>query len=90
MLEKAMQSNMIFPDRLLPRCPGERTGRISERLQDRPDTVGSRQYTRVLALAGGLPIKVGVEIVGAVGVSGTPGKDDDCSQACAFVVRSAE
>jgi uncharacterized protein GlcG (DUF336 family) len=35
----------------------------------------------VLALAGGLPIKVGDEIVGAVGVSGTPGKDDDCSQA---------
>jgi uncharacterized protein GlcG (DUF336 family) len=52
-----------------------------KRLQDRPDTVGSRQYTRVLALAGGLPIKVGAEIVGAVGVSGTPGKDDDCSQA---------
>src|SRR5215469_15680132 len=52
-----------------------------KRLQDRPDSVGSRQYARVLALAGGLPIKVGDEIVGAVGVSGTPGKDDDCSQA---------
>ena len=50
-------------------------------LQDRPDTVGSRHYSRVLALAGGLPIKVGDEVVGAVGVSGTPGKDDDCSQA---------
>jgi uncharacterized protein GlcG (DUF336 family) len=35
----------------------------------------------VLALDGGLPIKVGDEIVGAVGVSGTPGKDDDCAQA---------
>ena len=52
-----------------------------KRLQDRPDTVGSRHYTRILALAGGLPIKVGDEIVGVVGVSGTPGKDDDCSQA---------
>ena len=52
-----------------------------KRLQDRPETVGSRHYTRVLALGGGLPIKVGDEIVGAVGVSGTPGKDDDCSQA---------
>ena len=52
-----------------------------KRLQDRPDTVGSRHYTRVLALAGGLPIKVGNDIVGAVGVSGTPGKDDVCSQA---------
>jgi len=52
-----------------------------KRLQDRPDSVGSRHYSRILALAGGLPIKVGNEIVGAVGVSGTPGKDDECSQA---------
>ena len=36
-----------------------------KRLSDRPDTVGSRQYTRVLALGGGLPIKVGSEVVGA-------------------------
>jgi len=52
-----------------------------KRLQDRPDTVGSRHYTRILALAGGLPIKVGDDVIGAVGVSGTPGKDDDCAQA---------
>ena len=52
-----------------------------KRLSDRPDTVGSRQYTRVLALGGGLPIKVGSEVVGAFGVSGSPGKDDVCSQA---------
>jgi uncharacterized protein GlcG (DUF336 family) len=52
-----------------------------KRLTERPDTVGSRQYTRVLALAGGLPIKAGGEVVGAVGVSGSPGKDDVCSQA---------
>jgi uncharacterized protein GlcG (DUF336 family) len=52
-----------------------------KRLSDRPDTVGSLQYTRVLALGGGLPIKAGNEIVGAVGVSGSPGKDDVCSQA---------
>ena len=31
--------------------------------------------------AGGLPIKVGNEVIGAVGVSGSPGKDDVCSQA---------
>lgn len=52
-----------------------------KRLEDRPDTVGSRHYTRVLALGGGLPIKVGNEVIGAVGVSGSPGKDDVCSQA---------
>jgi uncharacterized protein GlcG (DUF336 family) len=60
---------------------GQPSASFVKRLQERPDTVGSRQYTRVLALAGGLPIKVGDEIVGAVGVSGTPGKDDECSQA---------
>jgi uncharacterized protein GlcG (DUF336 family) len=52
-----------------------------KRMLDDPAAVGSRQYTRVLALGGGLPIKVGNEIVGAVGVSGSPGKDDVCSQA---------
>jgi uncharacterized protein GlcG (DUF336 family) len=52
-----------------------------KRLTERPETVGSRQYTRVLALGGGLPIKAGTEVVGAIGVSGSPGKDDVCSQA---------
>jgi len=52
-----------------------------KRLADRPDSVGSRHYTRILALAGGLPIKVGTEVIGAIGVSGTPGKDDVCAQA---------
>jgi uncharacterized protein GlcG (DUF336 family) len=52
-----------------------------KRMMDDPTSVGSRQYTRVLALSGGLPIKVGDEVVGAVGVSGSPGKDDICSQA---------
>jgi uncharacterized protein GlcG (DUF336 family) len=53
----------------------------SKRLTERPETVGSRQYTRVLALAGGLPIKGGSEVVGAVGVPGSRGKDDVGSQA---------
>ena len=52
-----------------------------KRLSERPDTAGSVHYSRVLALPGGLPIKVGAEVVGAVGVSGSPGKDDVCSQA---------
>jgi uncharacterized protein GlcG (DUF336 family) len=54
---------------------------FAKRLLDDPASVGSRQYTRVLALAGGLPIKVGEDVIGAVGVSGSPGKDDVCSQA---------
>ena len=42
---------------------------------------GQKAYTRVLAMAGGLPIKVGDDVIGAVGVSGTPGKDEVCAQA---------
>jgi uncharacterized protein GlcG (DUF336 family) len=52
-----------------------------KRMQNDPASVGSKEYTRVLALGGGLPIKFGEDVVGAVGVSGSPGKDDDCSKA---------
>ena len=52
-----------------------------KRMKDNPAVAGSIEYTRVLALGGGLPIKVGSDVVGAVGVSGSPGKDDVCSQA---------
>lgn len=60
---------------------GQSSAAFAKRMLDDPTSVGSRQYTRVLALSGGLPIKVGDEVVGAVGVSGSPGKDDVCSQA---------
>jgi uncharacterized protein GlcG (DUF336 family) len=54
---------------------------FAKRMIDEPASVGSRSYTRVLALGGGLPIKAGNDVIGAVGVSGSPGKDDVCSQA---------
>jgi uncharacterized protein GlcG (DUF336 family) len=54
---------------------------IVKRIQDEPAVAGFKEYTRVIALAGGLPIKVGDDVIGAVGVSGSPGKDDDCAQA---------
>jgi uncharacterized protein GlcG (DUF336 family) len=54
---------------------------FAKRMLDDPASVGSRSYTRVLAIGGGLPIKSGDDVVGAVGVSGSPGKDDICSQA---------
>jgi uncharacterized protein GlcG (DUF336 family) len=60
---------------------GQPSADFVKRLKDRPDTVGSLHYTRVLALGGGLPIKVGNEVIGAVGVSGSPGKDEVCAQA---------
>jgi uncharacterized protein GlcG (DUF336 family) len=52
-----------------------------KRMLNDPAAAGSKEYSRVLALPGGLPIKVGEDVVGAVGVSGSPGRDDDCSKA---------
>jgi uncharacterized protein GlcG (DUF336 family) len=34
-----------------------------------------------IAIPGGLPIKVGTEVVGGIGTSGSPGVDEGCSQA---------
>jgi uncharacterized protein GlcG (DUF336 family) len=48
------------------------------------DPVRAGQFlTGVIALAGGLPIKVGDEVIGAIGVSGAPGgeKDEVCAKA---------
>jgi len=54
---------------------------VVKRILDQPAVAGFKQYNRVIALSGGLPIKVGSEVIGAVGVSGSPGKDEVCSQA---------
>ena len=35
----------------------------------------------IIAIPGGLPIKVGNEVVGGVGASGSPGVDEPCVQA---------
>jgi uncharacterized protein GlcG (DUF336 family) len=34
----------------------------------------------VIAIPGGVPIKVGEDVIGGVGLSGSPGKDDECVQ----------
>lgn len=63
------------------RAFGQPSADFVKRMLNDPASTGSKEYTRVLALAGGLPIKAGDDIVGAVGVSGSPGKDDECSKA---------
>jgi len=40
-----------------------------------------KQIPRVVFIGGGVPIKVGDEVIGAVGVSGAPGEEKD--EACA-------
>ena len=48
------------------------------------DLAGQRMLTDVIPLGGGMPIKVGDDVIGAVGVSGTLGgqqADEDCAKA---------
>jgi uncharacterized protein GlcG (DUF336 family) len=47
------------------------------------NTVVRQQVTlpNIIAIPGGLPIKVGTEVVGGVGASGSPGIDEPCVQA---------
>jgi uncharacterized protein GlcG (DUF336 family) len=47
------------------------------------DPVVHQQVTlpNIIAIPGGLPIKVGDDVIGGAGVSGTPGVDEPCVQA---------
>ena len=56
---------------------------FSQRLRDNPISAGLGTTTGVVATVGGLPIKVGDETIGGIGVSGAPGghNDEACAQA---------
>jgi uncharacterized protein GlcG (DUF336 family) len=58
------------------------TADYAKRLQD-PNSIAHQQVTlpNVIAIPGGQPIKVGDEVVGGIGASGSPGVDDDCVNA---------
>jgi uncharacterized protein GlcG (DUF336 family) len=59
------------------------TRAFSQRLIDNPLSAGLGTTSGVLASLGGLPIKVGEETIGGIGVSGAPGghNDETCAQA---------
>lgn len=59
------------------------TSEVVKRIAGNPETAGLKDVTDVLILGGGIPIRAGTEIIGAVGVSGAPGgdKDEVCGQA---------
>ena len=48
-----------------------------------PAAAGLKDIAGVIALGGGLPIRAGDEVIGAIGVGGAPGgdKDEACAQA---------
>jgi uncharacterized protein GlcG (DUF336 family) len=54
---------------------------VVQRILDQPAVAGFKEYKRVIALSGGLPVKVGDDVIGSIGVSGSPGKDEECAQA---------
>jgi uncharacterized protein GlcG (DUF336 family) len=58
------------------------TAEYAKKLLD-PTSVAHQQVTlpNVIAIPGGVPIKVGDEVIGGIGVSGSPGVDDDCVNA---------
>ena len=58
------------------------SGEFAQRVKDNP-TLGAVHLTGIIAAQGALPIKVGDDVIGAVGVSGAPGGEKD--EACAKV-----
>ena len=58
------------------------SGEFAQRVKDNP-SISAVHLTGVIAAQGALPIKVGDDVIGAVGVSGAPGgeKDEACSKA---------
>ena len=58
------------------------SGEFAERVKQNP-TIGLVHLHGVIANQGALPIKVGDDVIGAVGVSGSPGgdKDEVCAKA---------
>lgn len=58
------------------------TAEFQKRTAENPQYAGQRNLTDILALSGGVPIKVGDETIGAVGSAGsTLEQDDACSKA---------
>ncbi len=59
----------------------------AHRVLTEPAIAGLKDTAGTIALGGGVPIKAGNEVVGAIGVSGSPGGDKD--EACANALVAA-
>ncbi len=55
-----------------------------------PGAAGLKDLTGVFALAGGVPIKIGNDVLGGVGVGGAPGGDKDEACAAAGLAKVAD
>jgi len=72
------------------RTRGQTSLQVMKLLED-PTNAFIRQIPQVVGVGGGVPIKVGNEIIGGVGVSGAPGgeKDEVCANAGIAKVEAA-
>jgi uncharacterized protein GlcG (DUF336 family) len=80
--DKAAPHNIELAQRkaYTARTFGRPSGDWAERTSAGSELAGQRQLEHVIALRGGVPIKVGDETIGAVGVSGsTSGGDEACA-----------
>jgi uncharacterized protein GlcG (DUF336 family) len=50
-------------------------------MKTRPVRREQTMLPHIIAIDGGVPIKVGNDVVGGVGLSGSPGKDEECVNA---------
>jgi len=59
------------------------TGATTQRIMGNPAAAGIAHVPGVLFAQGGIPIKLGDEVIGGIGVGGSPGgdKDEACAQA---------
>lgn len=55
----------------------------AKRLKERPELEGQREFPRLIPLGGGLPIRVGNDVIGSVAAAGGPTQEDD--EACVKV-----
>lgn len=63
---------------------GRPTSELANLIKDKPELQGLRDMDpQILILGGGLPIKIGEELVGGIGVGGAPGAhlDEACAKA---------
>jgi uncharacterized protein GlcG (DUF336 family) len=63
---------------------GRPTSEFANMIKDKPELQGLREMDpQILILGGGLPVKIGEEVVGGIGVGGAPGAhlDEACAKA---------
>jgi len=65
------------------------TTEFAKEIPTRPSRREQTMLPNVTALDGGVPIKLGNEVIGGVGVAGSPGKDEECAKAGLAKVQQA-